>query len=199
MNRPRRPSLAQWHAVILHRDHPSVEALRRQLELMHIRVSVVWPQLDSAHAEADVVFFDADMGHDGQFPWPAGFAPMPMIALIGSEAPGRIEWALAQGCNAHLLKPIGSTGAYSALLIASHAHQAERHQADDIRALENRLRQRPVVVHAILELLRQGARDEAAAWRQLRLLAMESGMTIEDAASSLCSPAPTARQGTKPS
>lgn len=186
MSRADRLALASWHAVILHRDHPSVDALKRQLELLHIRVSVVWPQVDGADADCDVVFFDADMGHDGQFPWPRGFAPMPMIALIGSEAPGRVEWALAQGSNAHLLKPIGSTGAYSALLIAAHAYQITRSQADDIRALEDRLRQRPIVVRAILKLLQQERLDEAGAWKRLRKIAMDWGMTIEETAEAIC-------------
>ncbi|NHT76664.1 AmiR/NasT family two-component response regulator [Rhizobium sp. PP-F2F-G38] len=186
MTRRNRPPLAQWRAVILHRDHPSVDALRRQLELLQIRVTVCWPHLDEAQAVADVVFFDADMGHDGQFPWPRGFAPMPMIALIGSEAPGRIEWALDQGSNAHLLKPIGSTGAYSALLIASHAYEQVRAQADNIRVLEDRLRQRPIVVRAILHLLQNEGGGEAAAWKRLRSVAMDWGMTIEDAAEAIC-------------
>ncbi|NKN35841.1 ANTAR domain-containing protein [Agrobacterium sp. a22-2] len=186
MSRAQRLPLATWHAVILHREHPSVDALKRQLELLHIRVSVVWPQIDGADASCDVVFFDADMGHDGQFPWPRGFAPMPMIALIGSEAPGRVEWALAQGSNAHLLKPIGSTGAYSALLIASHAYQVTRSQADDIRVLEDRLRQRPIVVRAILKLLQQERLDEAGAWKRLRKIAMDWGMTIEETAEAIC-------------
>ncbi|KQS81416.1 transcriptional antiterminator [Rhizobium sp. Leaf384] len=186
MTRRIRPPLAEWHAVILHREHPLVDALRRQLELLQIRVTVCWPHLDEAQATADVVFFDADMGHDGQFPWPRGLAPMPIIALIGSEAPGRIEWALDQGSNAHLLKPIGSTGAYSALLIAAHAYQQVRAQADDIRVLEDRLRQRPIVVRAILHLLQNEGGNEAAAWKHLRSVAMNWGMTIEDAAEAIC-------------
>lgn len=186
MKRPDHLPLASWHAVILHRDHPSVEALKRQLELLHMRVRVVWPALGEAEAGADVVFFDADMGHDGQFPWPRGFAPMPLIALIGSEAPGRVEWALAQGSNAHLLKPIGSTGAYSALLIASHAYRMARDQADDIRSLEDRLRQRPLVVRAVLKLLQEEGLDEAGAWKHLRKRAMDGGGTIEAAADAIC-------------
>ena len=186
MTRRNRPPLAQWRAVILHRDHPSVDALRRQLELLQIHVTLCWPYLDESLVQADVIFFDADMGHDGQFPWPRGFAPMPMIALIGSEAPGRIEWALDQGSNAHLLKPISSTGAYSALLIAAHAYEQVRAQADNIRVLEDRLRQRPIVVRAILHLLQNEGGGEAAAWKRLRSVAMDWGMTIEDAAEAIC-------------
>jgi AmiR/NasT family two-component response regulator len=111
---------------------------------------------------------------------------MPLIALIGSEAPGRIEWALAQGSNAHLLKPIGSTGAYSALLIAAHAYQFGRNQAGDIRALEERLRQRPLVVRAILKLMQEERLDEANAWKRMRKMAMSLGMTIEETAETVC-------------
>lgn len=186
MNRVDRPALASWHAAILHREHPSVDALRRQLELLHIKVTVTWPRIDADDTGYDVVFFDADMGHEGQFPWPHGFAPMPLIALIGSEAPGRIEWALAQGSNAHLLKPIGSTGAYSALLIAAHAYQFGRNQAGDIRALEERLRQRPLVVRAILKLMQEERLDEANAWKRMRKMAMSLGMTIEETAETVC-------------
>ena len=50
MSRADRPSLATWRAVILHREHPSVDALKRQLEMLHIRVTVVWPQIDEAGA-----------------------------------------------------------------------------------------------------------------------------------------------------
>nr|MDX8320873.1 ANTAR domain-containing protein [Agrobacterium sp. rho-8.1] len=121
---------------------------------------------------------------------------MPMIALIGSEAPGRIEWALDQGSNAHLLKPICSTGAYSALLIAADAYAKVKAQADDIRALEDRLRQRPIVVRAILHLLQNEGGGEAAAWKRLRSVAMDWGMTIEDAAEAICRNDKHTRKGT---
>ena len=180
----KRPNLAGWRAIILHRPHPAVEALRRQLEALSITVRSMWPELPDA--EADVVFFDADMGDDGQFPWPAGFAPMPMIALIGTEAPGRVEWALSQGSNAHILKPIGSTGAYSALLIAAHAYENARAQQDDIRSLEGRLRCRSVVVRAVMSLMQQHGEDETAAMKRLRAIAMAERVTVEDVAQTIC-------------
>ena len=181
-----RPDLALWKAVILHRPHPSVDALMRQLGVLNVSARAVWSQLDEADAAADVVFFDADSGHDEQFPWPPGFAPMPMIALIGSEAPGRIEWAIRQGSHAHLLKPVGSTGVYSALLVAAHAFRSVQKKSDDIRVLQDRLSQRPSVVHAVIVLMRQGAKDEQAAMKTLRTIAMNWRMTIEEAAEAIC-------------
>jgi hypothetical protein len=61
---------------------------------------------------------------------------MPLIALIGSEAPGRIEWALSHNADAQLLKPVGNAGVYSALLIARQAFEARRRLADEIASLD---------------------------------------------------------------
>src|SRR5690606_6659672 len=105
--RVRIQNLGGAHAVILHRPHTNVQALSRQLAAIGLRVETCWPDLGPEALAADFVFFDADMAHDAQFPWQAMQAPMPMIALIGSEAPGRIEWTLAFGAHAQMLKPVG--------------------------------------------------------------------------------------------
>jgi len=191
----KRPDLDSWQAVILHPPHATVDALLRQLAVLHVGARQVWPQLDLSDAEADVIFFDVDGGMDEQFPWEPGLAPMPMVALIGSEAPGRIEWAIRQGSNAHLLKPVGSTGVYSALLVAASAHQAARTKTDNIKALETRLRQRPSVVHAVITLMEQGARDEDAAMKSLRAIAMTWRVTIEEAAEAICKNEDRAQRG----
>jgi peptide/nickel transport system permease protein len=60
---------------------------------------------------------------------------MPMIALIGSEAPGRIEWSLKAGAHAQLLKPVGDSGAYSALLIARDTFDAQKALSAEIADL----------------------------------------------------------------
>jgi AmiR/NasT family two-component response regulator len=179
-----RPLLAGWHAVVLHRPHPGTENVVRQLERLGLSVKVAWPDLEPADAEADVVFFDADMGCDEQFPWAPGKAPMPLVALIGSEAPGRIEWALSQGANAHLLKPVTSAGVYSVLLIAAHAFESRRRLHAQVAELTERVRKRPVVARALLSLMQDGL-DEGAAMQRLRTMAMDQRVTIEDLAETM--------------
>jgi AmiR/NasT family two-component response regulator len=176
------PNFRAWSAIVLHRPHAAAEAVMRQLERIGVTTRVVWPELTAADFAADVVFFDADLGYDGQFPWPASEAPMPLIALLGSEAPGRVEWAIAQGANAHLLKPIGSAGVYSALVIARHAFAARMALMSEVGALRKRLSRRPAVAQAVVAIMRTEGIDEAAAFRRLREIAMESRRTIEDAA-----------------
>ncbi len=184
---PARPSLRQWRAVVLHRPHASAEAVVRQLERLGLTVRQVWPELAAEDRGADVVFFDADMAFDGMFPWEAGSAPMPLVALIGSEAPGRVEWALRHGSNAHLLKPISSAGVYSALLIAAHAFDQSRLLRETIDDLRDRLRHRPTVARAMLRLMRTEGLDEVAAMRRLRSIAQDRRITVEAAAAELAS------------
>lgn len=169
-------------AVILHRPHPIVQALERQLHAIGLHVTESWPELGPEALGADFVFFDADMGHDEQFPWSLGQNPMPMIALIGSEAPGRIEWSLRAGAHAQLLKPVGDSGVYATLLIARQAFDAQRAQAAEIADLRRRLDERRTVVRAIALLMAHGAKDDAAAYDQLRQMAMSWRVSFEEAA-----------------
>lgn len=177
------------HAIILHRPHTVVTALTRQLQAVGLRVSSVWPELPADAMAADFVFFDVDMGFDEQFPWGKGEAPMPLIALIGSEAPGRIEWALSTGATAQLLKPIGDGGVYSALLIARNAFEARRSLSAEVSDLQQKLGERQTVVRAVVLLIEQTGSD-AAAYAALRQEAMAARISIEEAAARVIARSP---------
>jgi AmiR/NasT family two-component response regulator len=167
--------------VILHRPHPTVQALERQLVAIGLTVEQCWPDLPPSALAAHFIFFDADYGHDSQFPWEPGSPPMPMIALIGSEAPGRIEWALNAGADAQLLKPVGDGGVFSALLTARGAFEARQALSDEITALRQRLDQRQTVVRAVALLMGMG-KSEDEAYGQLRAMAMAWRISFEAAA-----------------
>lgn len=175
------PNLGGAQAAILHRPHPTVAAIVRQLAAIGLVANDYWPALPADALGADFVFFDVDPGFDQQFPWKPGEAPMPIIALIGSEAPGRIEWALSHKADAQMVKPIGNAGVYSALLIARQAFDARQSQAAEIAALRARASERQTVVRAVSLLAEQGIDDERA-YGQLRKLAMSWQVPIEQAA-----------------
>ena len=178
---PRIPNLGGARAFVLHRPHPTVQAITRQLAAIGLDATGCWPELPAEALGADFVFFDVDLGFDGQFPWKAGAAPMPLVALIGSEAPGRIEWALSHGADAQLLKPVGNGGVYSALLIARQSFEARRRLAGEIAALQARVAERQTIVRAVAALCAQGV-DDGRAYAQLRSLAMSWQVSLEDAA-----------------
>ena len=179
--RVRIQNLGGAKAVVLHRPHPTVQALARQLQAIGLEVVQVWPELGPDALGADFIFFDADMGYDAQFPWAPGASPMPMIALIGSEAPGRIEWSLQIGAHAQMLKPVGDNGAYSALLIARDALEAQRRLSAEIADLRRRIDERQTVVRAVTLLAARGLPEDAA-YAQLRRMAMDWRVSVEDAA-----------------
>ncbi|WP_182085282.1 ANTAR domain-containing protein [Aureimonas sp. ME7] len=175
------PNLGGARAVVLHREHASVDVLIRQLGAIGLEVAQAWPDLPASAAGADFLFFDVDHGFDEQFPWAPGEAPMPLVALIGSEAPGRIEWALSHRADAQVLKPVGSAGVYSALLIARRAFDERRRLGAEIAALRERIAERQTVVRAVVALSGGGIGEEQA-YAQLRALAMGWQMTMEEAA-----------------
>ena len=111
------PNFAGWHAAVLHREDSNTERLIRQLKLLGMRTSVRWEPLNERELP-DMVIVDADQGWDELLPWNEEHPPLPVIALLGSEAPGRIAWALGQGAGAIIAKPIASSAVYPAMVMA---------------------------------------------------------------------------------
>lgn len=191
--RLRIPDLLGAVTVILHRPHATVAALSRQLEAIGLRTQCHWPDLPPGIQAADYLFLDVDTAHDEQFPWQPGRAPMPTIALIGSEAPGRIEWLMNFGADAQILKPVGTAGVYSALLIARATFDARAEMGDRIDSLRRRLSQRQTVVRAVALLAARG-KTEDAAYDQLRQMAMAWRISFEEAAARIVDTAGTDRE-----
>ena len=168
-------------AIVLHPEHERLPLLLRQLRAIGLSVETAWPLLPAAAISADIVLYDVDMGHDEQFPWNHGAAPMPMIALVESEAPGRLEWASRVGADTLLMKPLGAEGVFAALLVARQAFELRRSLAAEITSLRQRLSARQTVVQAV-NILARRAVSEDAAYDQLRQLAMAWQVTMEAAA-----------------
>lgn len=168
-------------AIVLHPEHERLPLLLRQLRAIGLSVETAWLLLPAAAISADIVLYDVDMGHDEQFPWNHGAAPMPMIALVESEAPGRLEWASRVGADALLMKPLGAEGVFAALLVARQAFELRRSLAAEITSLRQRLSARQTVVQAV-NILARRAVSEDAAYDQLRQLAMAWQVTMEAAA-----------------
>lgn len=175
------PSLIGWRALVLHQPHPNVDALLTQFERIGVSASHHWPEIADLPEldQFNVVLIDADMGYDEQFPWKAGEAPIPVIALIGSEAPGRVSWAMHHGADAQMLKPIGSAGLYSALVAASHAFARRQAMTAEITALRSRLENRELLAEATAILMVRDNISATAAFQKLRLTAMAERVTLE--------------------
>ena len=179
------PDLVGRRAVILHRPDENTQRLVRQLGLLGLDAHVQWASLDLEAAPADIVLVDADQGWSGLLPWSGEPAPVPLVALLQSEAPGRVAWAISEGALAILPKPVVPAAVYPALVLAVTAHTRATEVAIRMERLEERLRMRPLV-HAAIRAIEMAMRcDEEAAYAVLRRAAMKRRITIEQTAAEM--------------
>ena len=180
MNRIRIPNFRGWRILILHQKDDNIIRLSRQLDRLGLEVSVNWPVLESSVADAQMIFFDGDKTCDGIFPWATRESPVPLVALMGSEAPGRLEWVLQQGISAHMLKPIQSSGIFTTLFLAQSNFDTRKQMQENIDSLSDRITKRPFVLRATLQLMKFCNLEEEAAFSVLRSASMNCQKTIED-------------------
>jgi AmiR/NasT family two-component response regulator len=179
------PNFAHWRATVLHRPDSNTDKLIRQLRLLGFVVEITWAP-PSADAIPDLLLVDADQGWDGLLPWQgADAAPCPLVAMLASEAPSRIAWALEQGAGAILAKPLNTSAVYPALVMASARYQERVETRERISYLEERLRLRPLVYTVVRLLVERGGMTEDEAYAVLRSSAMQQRLPLETIAASI--------------
>lgn len=178
------PHFGGLRAVVLHHQDESVERLIRQLELLGLVVEIRWKPV-SSDEPFDLVLVDADQGFDDLLPWTGAEAPVPVIGLLRSEAPGRIAWMLERGISAMIPKPIQTSAVYPALVVATALHEERQETRTRILRLEERLRMRPIVHEAMRILARAHGLDQDGAYRQLKDLAMKTRRPVEQIAATI--------------
>ncbi|MGH6797823.1 MAG: ANTAR domain-containing response regulator [Roseiarcus sp.] len=169
--------------MILHRPGDTTDRLVRQCALLGFRAEARWRPLSAAE-DVDIVLVDADEGWNGLLPWTPSEKPVPLVALLASEAPGRIAWALDQSADALIAKPVTASAVYPALVMATRWHAEARELAQRIERLEERVRLRPLV-HAAVRTLAADGCGEDEAYDRLRREAMRKRLTLEQAAGSI--------------
>ncbi|WP_296085561.1 ANTAR domain-containing protein [uncultured Agrobacterium sp.] len=177
----RTPNFTGWKAVILAPEDGNTERLARQLTLLGLTVSLQWLPLSAADLP-DLVIVDADLGWDELLPWPERCPARPVAALLGSEAPGRLAWAIGCGATSIIPKPVSAATIYPALVLAVTTHRQRMEEEERIAHLEERLRLRPVVFAAINRLKSERHMDDEQAYATLREYAMHRRLPIEQLA-----------------
>jgi AmiR/NasT family two-component response regulator len=177
----RTPNFTGWRAVILGEADGNTDRLRRQLGLLGVSVTVQWTPLCAADLP-DLVLIDADRGWDELLPFSDAAPACPVVALLGSEAPGRIAWALRHGAGAIIPKPVSASTVYPALVLAVSLHEERLEAHRRIAHLEERLKLRPLVFAAVTRLAAERHVDEERAYAILRDCAMRRRLPIEQLA-----------------
>lgn len=148
---------------------------------LDVVISDAQTPVSAPSGQFDMLFFDAD---DGAVASLDGLASMelPLIAVIGSEAPSRLAHVVRHRAASHILKPVRSSGIFTAILIAVNEHALRTRQQQEMQGLRRRLAGRRVVMKAVLDLVRTGGLAEDDAYEWLRREAMERRIPMEDMA-----------------
>jgi len=174
------PNFTGWRVTVVHREDGNTERLIRQLRLLGANPTLQWEPL-AAVTLPDLVIVDADQGWNDLLPWRDEPA-CPVVALLGSEAPGRIAWALEHGAGALIAKPVAASAVYPALVMAVSIHQERKAVAEHVKSLEERVRLRPLVHAAVERLMSVQGVSEERAYAILRDCAMRRRLPMEQLA-----------------
>ncbi len=175
------PNFAGWHVTLLAEDDTNTERLTRQLVVLGMRVNRQWKPIQ-ANDLPDLVVVDVDRGWDELIPWSGDKPLRPVVAVLGSEAPGRIAWAMRQGAGSIIQKPVTASAVFPALVLAVSIHEERLTTARRIAHLEERLKLRPVVFTAIERLKAERKVDDEGAYAILRNCAMRRRLPVEQIA-----------------
>ena len=187
MMNARIPNFRGHRALVLQPADSNREILVAQLARLGIESEVVWPMPEIMPDNVDVVFFDADRRAASPTveAWP--FDSRPVIAITGTEAPGRLEAMLAVGPDAMLNKPLRREGIFKALVFAYHNRKRQRALEEKLAFQQEQVRARSLVTKAILLVMRRFNIDDDEAYAAIRNASMSANLLVEAFAFSLMS------------
>lgn len=186
MTRRPRQNFSGSHAVLFHAAGRDRDVLAQTLLRLGLQVETFEPGLEGEAASvalgtADIFFFDGDSAEMPPVSWESN-PPIPVVAAIGLETPGRLHRAFELGASAILHKPLRSSGIYSALFFAFNEHRRWLEMAERLSDLEARHSARRFVQKAVLRLMKENGCDDEEAYRLLRQESMRLRITVEELA-----------------
>ncbi len=175
-------------AIICASECSSIEPLVRTLANLGLGVEQrglterpIADEAPSLNPDRDILFLDGDTDVSATWPGPllGLLPPVPVIALVGHEAPSRLKALMQCGATAFLRKPVHGAGVYSALFVGVNEHRHRRHLEARLSEHESRRRGRRALIKAIVQLVRQEGMDDETAYDFLRKESMRSRQSIE--------------------
>ena len=164
-----------YRALIAAEAGPAVAQLEATLARLGLTVSYAEVEAGAARlneealaGEQAVLFADADLNVTLE---PAALellAQLPVIGLIGVEAPSRLKAIMRLGATATLRKPVYGGSVYSALFVGVNAFRQRRALSLEIADHERRRHGRRYLIKAILHVMEAAGCDEDAAYDRLR-------------------------------
>ncbi len=165
-------------AFIQVRPGTAIETLEATLIRLGVAPAVV-PLVGAAlDPEHDVLFLDGDLGSEPVLP-AGSLPPVPVIGLVGVEAPSRLKALMEQGATAFLRKPVHAGSVYSSLFLGINEFRRRRQLEQMLAEHDRRRHARRFLIRAIVELVTgQGMTDDEA-YQTLRRRSMRERLGLE--------------------
>ncbi|MCK0207067.1 ANTAR domain-containing protein [Starkeya koreensis] len=176
-------------AYIVTSNLTAVEAL--QTTLGKLGVTSICPPLTDGRAELDIgamqaerdiLFIDGDLDNPVALDTDAGSRqpPVPIIGLVGVEAPSRLKQLVNLGATAFLRKPVQGAAVYTALFLGINQFLLRGDLRSRLDDMDRRRRGRRAVVKAIIARMHDAGVDDDEAYEWLRRESMRSRQVLED-------------------
>ncbi len=137
--------------------------------------------INSLQPERDILFVDGDLeGAVAIEVNPTSRLPqVPVIGLVGVEAPSRLKALVNLGATSFLRKPVHGGAVYASLFMGINQFLLRSEMHERLQDLEARRRGRRAVLRAVIWLMREYRLDEDAAYSQLRRESMRARQNLE--------------------
>ncbi|MCM2477090.1 ANTAR domain-containing protein [Rhizobium sp. CG5] len=178
----------QRRALLLSNDPRATETLSTMVTRLGMAFEPLSPahgefraMLKAADAQHDVLFVDGDlnlfpeMGQGTESDLPQ----IPVIGLVGIEAPSRLRTLMQFGATAFLSKPVHSGSIFSALYLAINTFEQKVDLRLSIQELERRRRYRRHVIKAVTMVMKTHSLDDEGAFAVLRKESMRARLSLE--------------------
>lgn len=135
----------------------------------------------SLQADRDILFIDGDLEGAVTLEVDPGsrLPPVPVIGMVGVEAPSRLKALVNLGATSFLRKPVHGGAVYASLFMGINQFLLRSEMNGRLQDLESRRRGRRSVVRSIILLMQQDGLDEDNAYSQLRRDSMRARLSLE--------------------
>jgi len=138
-------------------------------------------ELSALQPDRDILFVDGDL--DGALTIELNplshLPPVPVIGLVGVEAPSRLKALVNLGATSFLRKPVHGGAVYTALFMGINQFLLRSGMQERLHTLEERRRGRRAVLRAVVLRMQESGLDEDGAYDQLRRESMCVRQSLE--------------------
>lgn len=182
-------NFSQRRALIVTSDTRTADSLSSTLRKLGLTVehlptfdAEALAGLQATEARRDIVFIDGDMGLVPELAMqnPENLSQVPVVGLVGIEAPSRLRALMQLGATAFLAKPVHSGSIFSALYLAVNEFEQKANLRLAVEELETRRRYRRHVIKAVTMVMKSHSLDDEGAFALLRKESMRARLSLEN-------------------